>query len=366
MRILDKYISKIFLGTFFYCLVLFIFLYIIIDMFGHLDEILKYGVPILVLQEYYLSMVPFIILHTAPMASLISTISVINTMNRYDEITAMRAAGINIYRIFFPFICIGILISLSVFALSEKVLPLNMKNVTYIKENYFDKGASGQTKEKGDKIVNNITLYGKNDTIIFIESYNLSTHTARGITLLKQDKNGMVTQKLNAREAKWTGSTWESLNTIIYKLDETGAIKGAPLFFEQKNIDIESPDELISKGVNYEVMNFKDLWRYIKNFSNASPEIINRLRVEAHQKIAIPFASLVIIILGSSIAIRVKPRGKATTLLGIGLTIIIGFIYYATMAIFIAFGKRGIIPPLIAVQAVNVVFLSIGLLLIKN
>ncbi len=364
MRILDRYIIKNFLMPFFYCLSLFIFLYIIIDLFGHLDEILKHKVPILILQEYYLSMIPFIILHTAPVASLISAIYVISTMNKHDEIIAMRAAGINIFRILAPFIFIGIAISISIFAISEKIVPSAMKNAHAIKENYIKKEKKDKTENK--KTINNIAMYGNGNRLIFIESYDIETGIARGITILKQDKTGDVGEKINAREGKWTGMDWELSNLLIYKLDEKGRIKGAPLFFESKNIAIESPKELISKGTNYEFMSFKDLSNYINNFSGASSEIINKLRVDLHQKISFPFTSLVIILIGSGFAIKVKRRGKTAAIVGVGMGIVLGFVYYALMAIFIALGKGGILPAVISVHLANIIFGFIGLVLIRN
>ncbi|MBU4311668.1 MAG: LptF/LptG family permease [Candidatus Omnitrophica bacterium] len=364
MRILDRYIIKNFLMPFFYCLSLFVFLYIIIDLFGHLDEILKNKVPILILQEYYLSMVPFIILHTAPVASLISTIYVISAMNKHDEIIAMRASGINIFRILTPFISIGIAISISIFAVSEKIVPMAMKNAHAIKENYIEKEKKGEAENK--KTINNIAMYGKGNRLIFIESYDMDTSTAKGITLLEQDKTGNVGEKINAQEGKWTGVDWELSNLLIYKLDEKGKIEGNPSFFESKNITIESPKELISKGTNYEFMSFRDLSNYINNFSNASPEIINKLRVDLHQKISFPFMSLVIILIGSGFAIKVKRRGKTAAIVGMGMGIVLGFVYYALMATFIALGKGGILPAAISAHLANIIFGSLGLVLIRN
>ncbi len=364
MRILDKYITKNFLYPFFYCLTLFIFLYIIIDLFGHLDEILKHTVPILVLQEYYFSMIPFIVINTAPITSLISTIYVISAMNKYDEITAMRAAGINIFRILVPFILIGLVISVSVFAISEKILPLSMKNARIIKENYIEKEEQDKVKKK--KSINNIALYGKGDRLIFIESYDSLSKTANSITILEQDKNGNIAGKISASEGKWLGGVWKFSNILIYQLNEKGMVKGNPLFFENKDIRMESPKELISKGTNYELMNFRDLSNYINNFSNTSPEIIQRLRVDLHQKISLPFTSLVIILLGAAFAIKIKRRGKTAAIIGMGMGIVIGFIYYAFMATSIALGKGGIIPPILSAHLANILFGFIGIVLIRN
>lgn len=364
MRIIDKYIIRNFLVPFFYCLVLFIVLYIIIDLFGHLDEILKYGIPLLMLQEYYLSMIPFIILHTVPVASLISTIYVISTMNKYDEITAMRAAGINIFRILLPFIYMGLAISIGVFAISEKVLPFSIENAQYIKENYMEK--KGQDKKRESGSIYNIALYGKKDRLIFIESYDRRENIAKGVTLLRQDKHGRVMEKTSAQEGKWLEKTWEFSNVLVYVLDENGAIKGNPAFFEKKNIAMESPKELISKGANYESMGFKDLSNYIRNFSNTSPGIINRLRVDLHQKISFPFMNLIIILIGAAFAIKIKRRGKAAAIMGVGAGLIIGFIYYSLMATCVALGKGGILPPFVSAHLANAIFGFIGIALIRN
>ncbi|MBU1853224.1 MAG: LptF/LptG family permease [Candidatus Omnitrophica bacterium] len=362
MRILDKYITKSFLPPFFYCLFLFIFLYIIIDLFGHLDEILKYSVPILILQEYYLSILPFILIHTIPVAALISTIYGISTMNKHDEILAMRAAGINIFRILSPYIYIGLLLSLIVFVISEKLVPISMKNALSIKKNYIEK--EGQNTNKRE--INNIALYGKDDRLIFIKSYDIHDNIAKGITILHQDKNSNVVEKMNAQEGEWIEAKWEFLNILIYKLDEKGMVEGDPLFFKKKSIKMEGPKELLSKGTNYEFMNVKDISNYIDNFSNASPDIIDKLQVNMHQKISFPFTSLILILIGAGSSIKIKRGGKIAAIMGMGMSITIAFIYYALMATCIALGKGGILIPSLSAHLANIVFGLVGIMLIRN
>ena len=364
MRIIDKYITKYFLAPFFYCLSIFIFLYIIIDLFGHMDEILKQAIPIIILQEYYFSMIPFIIMHTAPVAALISTIYVLSTMNRYGEITAMRATGISVSRILMPFIYIGLGISILIFALSEKVMPQAMKNVQFIKENYIDKNE--KTKIGNKKIINNIALYGKNNRLIFIDSLDCSNKTSKGITILQQDKKGNILSKMNAQEGRWVEKKWLFSNILIYKLNNKGMVKGNPVFFEEKSFDMENPADLISKGINYEFMSFENLWSYIKNFPLTSPKIITKLKVDLHQKISFPFTSLVVILIGAGFAIKVSERHRSTALIGIGISAVIGFIFYAAMATCLALGKSGFLPPFISAHLANIVFAGIGILLIKN
>ena len=113
-------------------------------------------------------------------------------------------------------------------------------------------------------------------------------------------------------------------------------------------------------------MNFHDLSNYIRNFSGTSPKLIARLRVDLHQKISLPFMSIVVILIGSGFALRVRQRSKAGALLGIGMSIVIGFTYYAFMASFIALGKSGVLPPFISAHLANLLFGLMGITLIRN
>ncbi len=364
MRIIDRYIIKNFLISFFYCLTLFVFLYIIIDLFGHLDEILRHRVPLLMLQEYYLSMIPFIMLHTTPVSALISTIYLMSSMNRYDEISALQATGVNMLRILAPFLVMGLIISMSVFIISERLLPLSMKNVQGIRERFIEKGP--QDKGRSHKTIETIAMYGKNDRLIFIKSYDAYNKIATGITILQQDKNGNVIEKINAQRARWTGLAWVFSSVLFYRLGEQGMILGSPSFFEEKDIAMEDPEELMTKGAYYEFMDFKNLSSYIQNFSNTSPDIIMRLKVDLHQKISLPFANLIVILIGSAFATNIRRRGKTTTMVGIGASMAIGFVYYAIMASSIALGKGGILPPFLSAHLANILFGSIGIILIRD
>jgi len=364
MRILDKYIAKYFILPFLYCLLVFILLYIIIDLFGNLDEILKHSIRLGILWEYYLSMIPLIIIQTAPVSSLISTIYVLGAMNKYGEITAMRAAGISIRRILVPFIYIGFAITILVFGISEKILPQSMRKAGSLKENSIDN--AGKNKLFNKKIITNIALYGKNNRLIFIDNFDPASNIATGVTILEQDKKDNVALKINAHEAKWLGGKWLFSNILMYKLDDKGGVIDSPEFFQEKTMALEKPKDLISKGTNYEYMSFRDLSNYIKNFSETSPKLITRLSVDLHQKISIPFASLIVILIGAGFALRVKQRGRTTALLGIGMSIVIGFIYYAFMASCIALGKGGVLPPFLSAHLANIIFGLIGIILIRN
>lgn len=103
MKIIDRYISREFLFPFVNCMVLFVSLYVIIDLVSRLEDILKNHVDISVLLQYYLAFLPIIFVRTAPIAVLLSTLYVLGNFSKYNEITALKASGQNVWRIALPF-----------------------------------------------------------------------------------------------------------------------------------------------------------------------------------------------------------------------------------------------------------------------
>ena len=104
MRILDRYLIKRIAMSYFFILAIFVGLYLIIDIFSTLSDILKAKTPILVLFEYYLNTIPFILLKVSPIAILISTLFTFGELNKNNEILSIRASGTSILRISLPLI----------------------------------------------------------------------------------------------------------------------------------------------------------------------------------------------------------------------------------------------------------------------
>lgn len=111
MRILDRYILRSVLAVFFGCLLVFLFLYIIIDVFSHLDDILKQRVELLLLLKYYGSFLPIIFVQVTPICCLLSTLYAFGKLNRDNEIIAMRSSGLSVLQITKTIIIFGLVVS---------------------------------------------------------------------------------------------------------------------------------------------------------------------------------------------------------------------------------------------------------------
>jgi lipopolysaccharide export system permease protein len=103
-------------------------------------------------------------------------------------------------------------------------------------------------------------------------------------------------------------------------------------------------------------MNYNQLKAFIQDLQKRGYSV-QELLIELHEKIALPFVSMVMVILGLPFAFR---SGKKGSLYGIGLGIGLVVVYYAAFAVLSALGQIGLFPPFLAAWAPNILFAGLG------
>lgn len=360
MKIIDRYVVKEFLIPFFYCLTVFVCLYVVIDLCSRLEDILKNNVEVPVLLQYYAAFLPIIFVRTAPVAALISTLYVLGNLNKYNEITALKASGLNMWRLALPFFYLGIMISITTLIINDRVVPAANLISTTVKEEHLDK----EKKSDEEKIVENIALYGTHNRLIHVRKFYAQENLLEEITILEQDENERVTAKIQAKNARWEKERWVFFDCIIYNFDREGKAVDEPTLFKKMIFDIEEkPKDFLRRESSAEFMNYRKLKEYIRRLSGSGAKIVRKLLVDLHYKFSFPFVSLVIIFVGIPFAISAQGTGKIAS---IGLALVIGFFYYAVEALSIALGKRGTLPPFLSAWFANILFTSVAVMLMRR
>ncbi|MDP2912705.1 MAG: LptF/LptG family permease [Candidatus Omnitrophota bacterium] len=360
MKIIDRYMVKGFAPAFIWCLFIFIIMAVIIDIFSFIDDIVKYKIPAASIWAFYVYYSPTIFIQVAPMAVLLSTIYVLSNLNKHNEITAMKSSGISLWRILSPILIMGFLISMAVFIVNDRIIPPSSRKAGVIRREELEK-----EKRKFNPVkIENVALYGAGNRIIFARNYDTQKMTLGDIIIHQHDASANLTSKLTAQTGSWTGEGWKFSRVLIYKIDNAGRILGEPEFHNDAIIPLkEKPSDFANREWRSDYMSYKELNKYIRNFRGTGNRLVKNLLVELHYKISFPLISLIIILVGAPFAI-ITTRGGV--LIGIGMSIAIGLLYYASIAISLAFGKAGILPPIVAAWFGNVTFAILGIHLINK
>jgi len=362
MLILDRYLVGRFLRSFFACLFLFLFLYVVIDVLTNLGDIIQNHPPPLKVVELYLYSLPLIFTQTTPVAALLATLFTLGGLNQTNEIIAMRSSGMRINQIIRPFVLIGLILSLVIFWVSESVLPHAQRMSSVLKRVYIEKKPSG----KYETPVENVAVYGFNNRLFFINRLYPESQTIEGLTILEHDEDQNVTSKIYADKAVWRDNRWVLYQAFVYRLGDNQRIRGEPLYFTDTFLKIqETPQDFLRQNIPVESMNIKELAQYISRLpeKKVSPTI-TRLKVDLYQKTVFPFTTLIVILIGIPSSILI--RGRAVAFSSIGLCIGISFLFYVLFAVSLALGKGGGMPPIVAAWFSHALFGLIGLVLIAR
>jgi len=361
MKIIDRYMVKGFLGPFVWCLFLFTIMAIIIDIFSFIEDIVKFKIPATSIIAFYVYYCPTIFLQVTPMAVLLSTIYVLSNLNKNNEITAMKSSGISLWRILAPILIIGFLISMAIFIVNDRIIPVSSRISTVIRRDELEKE---KRKGAGTKIVKNVAIYSAGNRILFARSYDTEKKVLQDVIIHRHDTSENLISKITAQSGAWTGEGWKFYKVIMWRIDNSGKILGAPIFFDEKEIALkEKPSDFANRESRSEYMSYKELKAYIENFKGAGTKFVKGLLVDLYYKVSFSLISLIIILIGAPFAL-ITTRGGV--LIGIGMSVAIGLLYYAVIAISLAFGKAGTIPPIVSAWLGNILFTILGIYLINK
>lgn len=364
MRILDRYILRPVFVIFFTCIFLFLFLYIIIDILSHLDEILKQNATVSALIQYYLLYLPIMFVQVAPFACLLSTLYTFGKLNHNNEIIAMRSSGLSVPQITKTVIAFGFVISVLVFWVNNRFVPNSLLKTQNMKQQ-MNKDTR-KTKIKEQQVINDLYIYGFKNRLLSINKFYPSTNTMEGITILEHDEHQNIAKKIVATKGVYENNLWKFYESVTYDFDQRGQVLGEPRYLEEEIMSmLERPSDLINQRQRPDLMNISQLEDYIWKFSKSGASgVIRNLRVELYQRFTSPFTSVVIIFLGIPFALMLKKRG--TGLSSVAISIMVGFLYYISEAVSIALGRGGLFTPLLAASFSHIAALAASLYLINR
>lgn len=350
MKILDIYIIRKFLGTFFLSIAIIISIVVVFDISEKLDNFLNSKAPLkAIVFEYYVNFIPYFINLFSPLFTFIAVIFFTSKMAYNTEITAILSSGVSFKRFVRPYMISASLLTIISLVLLNFIIPYANKGRLRFEEKYIN------SRYRNSDI--NIHRQIKPGLFLYFESYNNFDEIGYKFSL-EEIKNYKLKSKINSEIIRWdsTSQKWILENYSIRTLFDngkekllTGARKDTVLPIDRKEFGTRSSD--------IQTMNFFQLNAYIKDQQMKGNSEINFLKVEKYQRIALPFATFVLTIIGVSLSSR-KVRGGIGFQIAMGL--LLSFSYILFMQVSNTFATAGNMHPLLAVWIPNIIYMFIA------
>ena len=358
MKIIDRYILKKYLLTFFFCILLMTLIVVVVDISEKTDDFVKIKLSAWrIFTDYYLGFIPRIDAMLFPLFVFISVIFFTSRMAIRSEVVAIISSGVSFKRFLLPYFTGGLFLSLLLWFGYQYIVPKANKKWGDFEARYIDVGNAQDP--------NNTTFKQKlyfrvdSNTYAGINSYDTVTKSGTRIFFHRFINNKLV---YNLRADNFS---WDTLSRK-WKLD---------------NITERYPGSINERVVHTQSMlmnyNFKprDLRRdeYMKD-QFATPELddfirlerlrgsemLNTLMVERYNRDAIPVSVLILTMIGSILASR-KVRGGSGLHLAIGVVISVTYILFSRFSI--VFATKGNFTPLLAAWIPNLIFAGVAVYL---
>lgn len=350
--LLDNYVLRNFLLYVGLVLAAFVLLTTVFTFFELLGDIIRNRVSLVMVGEYLFNVIPSLIYQTTPLSVLVGVLVTFSILQSSNELTAMKASGISVYRVVLPVLTISMAIAGSLFLFDQFYLPSANTKQESIRNAI--KGKPPQTFIRPDRK----WIFGKNNVIYYYEHFEPDLNEFVGISAFEFDpKSFKIVRRAFASRAHWE----PNLQNWVFERGwwrDFGA--GGEEF---KRFDVttfaqfnEQPSYFKKEVKQSTEMSYGELSRYIRDLQQSGFETV-RLQVQLHKKIAYPMICFVMAVLAVPFSLRAGRRGALT---GVAVALGIAVVYWVTSGLFEALGNVSQLPATLAAWAPDVLFGLVG------
>jgi lipopolysaccharide export system permease protein len=367
MRLLDRYLFRELLSPLAYCLGGFLIFWISFDLFNQLAEMQERKLHLLDVIEYCIAMTPEFLVTILPVALLLALLYTLTNHARHNEITAMRAAGVSLWRLCVPYLVVGLAASTVLFLLNEFLVPQGKDWSNHIMARYVQKTDDPVSQNYFPNLPFNNTRSHR--------SWMIGEYRAKTGEMLDPQVNWMLpdgsTCQLNADRAVRTNDAWTFFNVreFVQAAGPNSAsvpslktnVLAMPGFDEtpkQIKTEIAIIDYQNLRNKSKVVIPLTDIWNYLKFHPDLSRADSSKLQTEFYSRLAAPWTCLVVVLIAIPFG---TPSGRRNPFFGVAGSIFICFSYFVIEQISLPMGSSGFLPAWLAAWLPNIIFGATGL-----
>jgi len=356
-NILDRYIIRKYLFIFSFVVTSMLLVLAIVTFFERISSVYEHNKPLSDLLAFIWFKIPEFMQYIFPVTALTAALLCLGLLAKFNEITAMKACGISIFRIIIPILVLAGIISFCSFYIQEYIQPYSNKKAEQI---------WNEINERPPRTYSNIdrrwVLSREKDRIYHYRYFDPIAAAFSQISVFELEpeswnlKRRVYAEKGYLEEGNlglsdvWVREFAGSKTVRFDKKESMTLARAEDSDYFQK--EWKEPDQ----------MSYGELRDYIREIEEKGFETI-KFRVDLNFKITFPLASFIMTLLGISFAFTMGKRG---TLVGVGLSMAIAMVYWGAIGIFKSLGYVNYLSPFLAAWGPTLIFGSVGIYLIST
>ena len=365
MRLLDRYLFRELLAPLAYCLGGLVLLGNCFNLFGELEQLQEHKLHLFDVLEYSVAITPEFLVLVLPVTLLLALLYTLTNLSRYNELTAMRAAGISLTRICVPYFVVGCALSVMLFVLNELVVPRSTDWAQHIKCRYVQKPGDIDSK---NEFRNFGFTNARGHRAWFIGEYRVATAEMIRPKISWYGPDGSI-QLLSADRAVHSDDGWTFYNAAEYSQANTNSPLVPSLMTNElvmPGFD-ETPGQIRSeiKISSYQSLKknrssdipLTDIFAYLRLHPNLPPKDSGWLFTKFYGRIAAPWTCLVVVLIAIPFG---AGTGRRNLFVGVAGSIFICFGYFVIQQVGLALGSGGYLPAWLAAWLPNLIFGALG------
>jgi LPS export ABC transporter permease LptG len=353
LQILDIYVLE---GWFFYFVMLltaFTGVYMIFDFFQVLGDIVRNQISARLVVDYYRYLFPQVVYLMLPLSILVATLVNFGLLTKTNQVTAIKSAGVSLYRLSLPVLSMAALLSVGMFFFADRVLPEINQRQNGLRNQI--KGKPAQTFYRPD----HQWIFGSSSRIYNYTFFDSDQNVFANLSVFEFDPSTFrMTRRLHAARAFWEPSIHGWILETGWSRDLNGdrVTDYHPFAVETFKELSEEPSYFKKEVKPSEQMSALELRHYIADLSQSGFDVV-RLSVQFYRKFSFPLIAFVVTLIGIPFSFTMGGKGALT---GIALSIGIAIVYWSISSLFEAMGNLSQLPPAMAAWSPDVLFCLAG------
>ncbi len=354
MKILDKYIIKKFLGTYFFIVAIILAIVIVFDLVEKVDDFMESHAPLrAIVFDYYTNLLPYYANMLSPLLVFIAVIFFTSKLAGQTEIVAILASGVSFRRLMFPYFIAAAIIAVITFFLASWVIPIANRTRIDFENTYI--------KSKRETGLADMHMQISPGVYVYMGRYYSFRESGDRFDIQKFDGKNMIS-RLSARTITYDSisTRWKLRDCTLWQFQPDGIRHQITKIAELDTTINIRPSDFKKERKSYEMLTSSELRDHIAELQERNIGNTEEFAIELYKRRATPFASFILTLIGVSLSSR-KTRGGMGKYIGIGL--VLSFVYILFLTVSQTFAINGGMPPLLAVWLPNITFAIIGVAL---